>query len=84
MRPASSRGASGGPTSRLPSREDAARDLGAATIRLDTRLDPGARALYRRHGYVKVPAFDASDYAEVWYAKNLAVPRADGSRTTSC
>jgi GNAT superfamily N-acetyltransferase len=52
--------------------EEAARDLGATTVRLDTRLDlVQARALYVRQGYVEVPAFNAADYAEVWYAKTL-------------
>ena len=52
--------------------EESARDLGATTIRLDTRLDlVEARALYRRQGYVAVPAFNEGDYAEVWYAKAL-------------
>jgi GNAT superfamily N-acetyltransferase len=52
--------------------EEAARALGATTVRLDTRLDlVEARALYRRQGYVEVPAFNDGDYAEVWYAKPL-------------
>ncbi|WP_020145657.1 GNAT family N-acetyltransferase [Terracoccus sp. 273MFTsu3.1] len=56
----------------LAAAEEAARDLGATTVRLDTRLDlVEARALYRRQGYVEVPAFNEGDYAEVWYAKTL-------------
>ena len=57
----------------LAAAEDAARALGATTIRLDTRLDlVEARALYTRHGYVEVPCFTVDDpYAEVWYAKPL-------------
>jgi GNAT superfamily N-acetyltransferase len=52
--------------------EEAGRELGATTIRLDTRLDlVEARALYVRHGYVEVPAFNADPYAEVFYAKRL-------------
>lgn len=36
------------------------------------RLDLAeARALYVRHGYAEVPAFNEGDYAEVWYAKDL-------------
>lgn len=64
----------------LAAAEEAARDLGATTVRLDTRLDlVEARALYLRHGFVEVPAFNEGDYAEVWYAKRLAAPRRDGS-----
>jgi len=56
----------------LAAAEGAARDLGATTVRLDTRLDlVEARALYLRQGYVEVPAFNEADYAEVWYAKPL-------------
>ncbi len=58
----------------LSAAEDAARDLGATSIRLDTRLDlVEARALYTRHGYAEVPCFTVDDpYAEIWYAKPLA------------
>jgi len=57
----------------LDAAEEAARDLGATMVRLDTRLDlVEARALYVRQGYVEVPAFNEGDYAEVWYAKRLA------------
>ena len=56
----------------LAAAEQSARDLGAARMRLDTRLDlVEARALYLRHGYTEVPAFNEGDYAEVWYAKDL-------------
>jgi GNAT superfamily N-acetyltransferase len=63
----------------LAAAEDAARDLGASTVRLDTRLDlVEARALYLRQGYAEVPAFSAGPYAEVWYAKDLAPAAATG------
>lgn len=56
----------------LAAAEQAGRELGATSIRLDTRLDlTEARALYLRHGYSEVPAFNADPYAEVWYAKRL-------------
>lgn len=57
----------------LAAAEDAARALGATTIRLDTRLDlVEARALYARHGYAEVPCFTVDDpYAEIWYGKPL-------------
>ncbi|GAB3054606.1 GNAT family N-acetyltransferase [Intrasporangium mesophilum] len=56
----------------LAAAEQAGRELGATSIRLDTRLDlTEARALYLRHGYGEVPAFNADPYAEVWYAKRL-------------
>ncbi|MGO4599083.1 GNAT family N-acetyltransferase [Terrabacter sp. 2RAF25] len=58
--------------------EEIARVWGVSALRLDTRLDlVEARALYRRHGYVEVPAFTDGPYAEVWYAKVL---RADDIR----
>jgi GNAT superfamily N-acetyltransferase len=57
----------------LEAAERAGRELGATLIRLDTRLDlVEARALYLRHGYREVAAFNADPYAEVWYAKRLA------------
>ncbi|WP_326697278.1 GNAT family N-acetyltransferase [Streptomyces sp. NBC_01754] len=52
--------------------EHEARTLGVARIRLDTRHDlVEARALYTKHGYTQVPAFNQGPYAEHWYAKEL-------------
>lgn len=52
--------------------ETAARGFGIKRIRLDTRNDlVEARALYARHGYVEVPAFNNGPYAEHWFAKSL-------------
>ncbi|WP_434588970.1 GNAT family N-acetyltransferase [Streptomyces sp. A5-4] len=52
--------------------EAAARDFGVARIRLDTRNDlVEARALYARHGFLEVPAFNNGPYAEHWFAKEL-------------
>ncbi|TDQ53451.1 GNAT family N-acetyltransferase [Actinorugispora endophytica] len=52
--------------------EQAARGLGAATIRLDTRRDlVEARSLYARRGYTEVPPFNDGPYADHWYAKRL-------------
>lgn len=60
-------------TSLLLCAEEVARVWGVSEIRLDTRLDLGeARALYLRHGWVEVPAFNEGDFAEVWYAKQLS------------
>ncbi|MDJ0345930.1 GNAT family N-acetyltransferase [Streptomyces sp. H10-C2] len=54
--------------------ERAARDvLGARVIRLDTRKDlVEARALYIKHGYTEIPAYNDSPYADHWFEKRLA------------
>lgn len=53
--------------------EDAAHELGARRIVLNTRLDLAeARALYVKHGYAEIPAVRDELYAEVWYGKDLA------------
>ncbi len=52
--------------------EEAAREHGARTVRLDTRGDlTEACALYERLGYEPVPAFNADPYSDRWYAKSL-------------
>ncbi|MDJ0462893.1 GNAT family N-acetyltransferase [Streptomyces sp. H27-C3] len=52
--------------------EEAARGFGVERIRLDTRDDlVEARALYARHGFLEVPAFNNGPYAEHWFAKEL-------------
>lgn len=62
----------GGGARLLAAVEDTARELGTERIVLDTRHDlVEARALYVRHGYAEVPAFNSSLYAERWYAKEL-------------
>lgn len=46
--------------------------LGARRIRLDTRKDlVEARALYARHGYREIEAYNASPYADHWFDKPL-------------
>ncbi|MFD7968923.1 GNAT family N-acetyltransferase [Streptomyces clavifer] len=56
----------------LAAAERAARSLGVRRIRLDTRDDlVEARALYTKHGYREVPAFNQGPYAEHWFAKEL-------------
>jgi GNAT superfamily N-acetyltransferase len=53
--------------------EDRARVLGATEMVLNTRLDLiEARSLYRREGYVEIPAYCRGPYMEVWYGKSLA------------
>jgi len=53
--------------------EDQARVLGATEMVLNTRLDlVEARSLYRREGYVEIPAYCTGSYVEVWYGKSLA------------
>jgi GNAT superfamily N-acetyltransferase len=53
--------------------EEAARELGAARIVLDTRGDlVEARALYARLGYTETEAYKDDPYAEHWFTKPLA------------
>ncbi|MEU4659033.1 GNAT family N-acetyltransferase [Streptomyces sp. NPDC023723] len=52
--------------------EEAARELGAGRVVLDTRSDlVEARALYARLGYREAPAHNDDPYAEHWFAKPL-------------
>lgn len=45
---------------------------GVVSLRLDVRTDlVEARALYTRHGYHEVPAFNDSPYAGHWFRKQL-------------
>ena len=53
--------------------EDAARALGIASVRLDTRHDlVEARALYLACGYAEVPAFNDGPYADHFFEKRAA------------
>ncbi|GAB2797506.1 hypothetical protein GCM10027091_31440 [Streptomyces daliensis] len=53
--------------------EHAALDLGATTMRLDTRTDlVEARRLYGRHGYAEIPPYHHGKYADHWFEKRLA------------
>jgi GNAT superfamily N-acetyltransferase len=52
--------------------EQAARDLGATRMRLDTRRDlVEARALYPKHGYVEIDDYNGDYYADHWFEKSL-------------
>ncbi|MBB1157900.1 GNAT family N-acetyltransferase [Amycolatopsis sp. DR6-1] len=52
--------------------EEAAKRLGSARMRLDTRDDlVEARALYAAMGYAEVEAFNDDQYAEHWFSKDL-------------
>ncbi|MFP3992782.1 GNAT family N-acetyltransferase [Streptomyces sp. E11-3] len=56
----------------IPAAEEVARGLGAERVWLDTRLDlVEARALYTRHGYREIPAYETGPYSEIWYGKEL-------------
>ncbi|WP_158887781.1 GNAT family N-acetyltransferase [Amycolatopsis anabasis] len=62
----------GGGSRLLDAAEAAARELGVARIRLDTRDDlVEARALYAKHGYAEVEPFNDDKYAEHWFQKEL-------------
>ncbi|MGY6018658.1 GNAT family N-acetyltransferase [Streptomyces spinosirectus] len=55
--------------------EDAARDLGAGKIVLDTRGDlVEARALYARLGYTETEPHNDDPYAGHWFRKDLTRP----------
>ncbi|MCW3844294.1 GNAT family N-acetyltransferase [Micromonospora yasonensis] len=72
------RGAGGG-AALLGAVEAYARAAGADRIRLDTRSDlVEARALYARHGYAEIPAFNDGRYAQHWFEKLLPA-RVDGA-----
>ncbi len=57
----------------LAAAEDAARrTLGAVRLRLDTRADlVEARAMYLRHGYAEIPAYNDWPYADHFFEKRL-------------
>ena len=56
----------------LAALEDAARDLGYATVRLDTgALQRHAQALYRSAGYTEIAPYNANPYAAYWGEKAL-------------
>ncbi|CAL9289053.1 GNAT family N-acetyltransferase [Streptomyces sp. NPDC052644] len=63
----------GGARLLLAALEEAAVELGARRMVLNTRLDlVEARALYTRNGYREIPAYCEGPYMEVWYGKELA------------
>ncbi|WP_405787071.1 GNAT family N-acetyltransferase [Streptomyces sp. NBC_01367] len=63
----------GGGAALLEVLEAEARALGAERVRLDTRSDlVEARALYARHGYAEIPAYNSGPYADHWFEKRLA------------
>lgn len=67
----SARGTGGG-AALLAALEEEARALGAGRMRLDTRTDlVEARALYARHGYREIPAYNSGPYAQHWFEKPL-------------
>ncbi|WP_231104780.1 GNAT family N-acetyltransferase [Haloechinothrix halophila] len=52
--------------------EQAAREFGATTLKLDTRADlVEARTLYVSCGFVEIKAYNDAWYADHWYAKRL-------------
>ncbi|MFI9610552.1 GNAT family N-acetyltransferase [Streptomyces sp. NPDC052023] len=64
---------SGGAARLVTAAEQAARDLGATRMILDTRSDlTEARALYARLGYEETPPHNTAPYADHWFTKPLA------------
>jgi GNAT superfamily N-acetyltransferase len=56
--------------------EQAARDRGLGTLRLETRTDlTEARSMYVADGYVEIPPHRDHPYADHWYAKDLTPQR---------
>lgn len=56
----------------LAAAEEAAAELGAAALRLDTRSDlTEARRLYARHGYREIPPYHDGLYADHFFEKRL-------------
>ncbi len=52
--------------------EDEARTLGLTRLRLDTsRHLPEAQALYLRHGWAEIAAYNRNPYADHWFEKRL-------------
>ncbi|GHH84427.1 N-acetyltransferase [Streptomyces sulfonofaciens] len=67
----------GGGAALLAAAEEAARELGAGRLVLDTRHDlTEARALYARYGYRETPPHNTEPYADHWLAKDLRPPAA--------
>lgn len=57
----------------LAALEDAARELGLATLRLDTGpKQPGARHLYEKSGYRSIGNYNGNTAASFWGEKQLA------------
>jgi GNAT superfamily N-acetyltransferase len=62
----------GGGSQLLRAVEEAARELGATSTRLDTRHDLiEARSLYARHGYVEIPPYNENPHTDHWFEKRL-------------
>ena len=63
----------GAATELLTAAENAARDIGAQTIRLTTRKDlVEARAFYAKHGYTEIPPYGTDPLADHFFQKELS------------
>ncbi|MFE7166015.1 GNAT family N-acetyltransferase [Streptomyces sp. NPDC057616] len=72
---AEARRGTGGAALLVRAAEDAARELGATAVVLDTRGDlVEARALYARLGYTETEPHNDDVYAEHWFRKDLTRP----------
>lgn len=62
----------GGGSQLLAVAERGARELGANSVRLDTRHDlVEARRLYARHGYLEIQPYSDNPYADHWFERQL-------------
>ncbi|MCJ1712690.1 GNAT family N-acetyltransferase [Curtobacterium sp. VKM Ac-2922] len=58
----------------LRAAEDACRARGVGTLRLDTRAAlTEACAMYERHGFERVAAFNEDPYSDRWYSKPITI-----------
>ncbi|MEH0845723.1 GNAT family N-acetyltransferase [Micromonospora sp. CPCC 205711] len=71
----------GGGAALLAAAQRRAEESGLDRLRLDTRHDlVEARALYARHGYREIAAYNDDVYAEHWFEKRLGVDEARAAR----
>jgi DNA-binding MarR family transcriptional regulator/ribosomal protein S18 acetylase RimI-like enzyme len=66
----------------LHAAEGQAAEMGLRTLRLDTNASQvEAIALYERSGYARIAAYNDNPYADLWFEKAIAAPRAGRTAT---